>query len=428
MASIPLDVKALIEEALHVSAATNEPVSVSVYLDETAAQDAVAHVRNLFASAAVNARVTLSYLGPSQAPVSTNDDMVVIVAGRSAAVGPFAKEAREKGVPAMVVTTEPSAVERIAQESGCAIPEGDLISPLAADAASAPFAQALAQVMGAAQGRGSQGEGTAEDEGSDRDQQVEEAASRDASQNAQEPLELTVPAARVLDQRMGSWVIEACRDKRLSLALAFPFVRRPLSLDAVNMTAVQNAAFGALVFIPGADMPVMTMNQAKMLLQIAAAWGQPMNAQRAKELAAVVAGGFACRTVAREVAGVVPLLGWAVKGAVAYTATLAMGHAAIDYFESGGGVSGLAGVVAKARDAVIAAGAADQQPEPEEPQKARNMQETVADAAQTWGNRIGKAADVAGRTAGPLVRAAGKAGLDSFVAGAGSLASSFKKH
>lgn len=42
---------------------------------------------------------------------------------------------------------------------------------------------------------------------------------------------------------MGEWIIDACRDKRLAFALAFPFVRRPLSVDAVNATAVQNAAW-----------------------------------------------------------------------------------------------------------------------------------------------------------------------------------------
>lgn len=427
MASIPVDVKALIEEALHITAASNEPVSVSVYLDETAAQDGVAHVRNLFASAAVHARVTLSYLGPSQAPVSPADDLVVIVAGQGIGVGSFAKKAREAGVPAMVVTTQPSAVDRIAREAGCPIPEGDLISPLPADAASAPFMRAVANRVTAAD-QGSDASWAAADGSVDAGQGGKAAAAEAASAACAEPIELTVPAARVLNQRMGCWVIEACRSKRLSLALAFPFVRRPLSLESVNMTAVQNAVFGAVVFIPGADMPIMTMNQAKMLLQIAAAWGQPMNAERVKELAAVVAGGFAFRTVAREAAGVVPVLGWAVKGVVAYSATLAMGRAAIDYFESGGGVAGLAGVVAKARDAVIAAAAADEQPEPAEPQKARSVQETVAQAAQTWGQRAGVVADVAGKTAGPLVRSAAKAGLDSFVAGAGSLASSLKKH
>lgn len=154
---------------------------------------------------------------------------------------------------------------------------------------------------------------------------------------------------------MGEWIIAACKDKRLAFALAFPFVRRPLSLDAVRATSVQNAGVGVVVFIPGADMPIMTLNQAKMLLQIAAAYGQPLSAERIKELAAVVGGAFLFRNIARTAVGVVPVLGWAIKGAVGFAGTEAMGHAAIEYFEAGGDIVGVASVVQKARDEAVEA-------------------------------------------------------------------------
>ena len=47
----------------------------------------------------------------------------------------------------------------------------------------------------------------------------------------------------------------------------------------------------------------MTANQAKMVLEIAAAYGQPLTADRIKELAAIVGGGFAWRAVARQIIG-----------------------------------------------------------------------------------------------------------------------------
>ena len=158
---------------------------------------------------------------------------------------------------------------------------------------------------------------------------------------------------------MGQWVIDACREKRLAMALAFPFVRKPMALDAVNATAAQNAGVGLVVFIPGADMPIMTLNQAKMLLQIAAAYGQPLGLERVKELAAVVGGAFACRTVARQLVAFVPALGWAVKAAIGYAGTLAVGRAAVEYFEGDGSIEHLAEVAGRARDkAVMAAEAA----------------------------------------------------------------------
>ena len=97
---------------------------------------------------------------------------------------------------------------------------------------------------------------------------------------------------------------------------------------------MQNAGIGMVALIPGADMPVMTLNQAKMVLQIAAAYGQKLGRERAMELLCVVGGGFACRTLARQLVSVVPAFGWVVKGGVGFAGTIAMGCATIAYFEA----------------------------------------------------------------------------------------------
>ena len=68
----------------------------------------------------------------------------------------------------------------------------------------------------------------------------------------------------------------------------------------------------------------------------------------AGEIAAIVGGAFASRSVARQVAGAVPAIGWAVKAGVGYAGTKAMGLAAVEYFERGGNIAGLAGVVSTA--------------------------------------------------------------------------------
>ena len=155
------------------------------------------------------------------------------------------------------------------------------------------------------------------------------------------------------------------------MALAFPFVRKPMALDAVRATSFQNAGVGLVAFIPGADMPVMTLNQAKMLLQVAAAYGQPLGVERVKELVAVVGGAFACRAVARQLVAFVPALGWAIKAAIGYSGTYAMGRAAIEHFEDDGGMEGFARAVARARDkAVLAAEAARGQERPADAVKA----------------------------------------------------------
>ncbi|HET6499107.1 MAG TPA: hypothetical protein VFH17_08665 [Coriobacteriia bacterium] len=149
------------------------------------------------------------------------------------------------------------------------------------------------------------------------------------------------------------WLVERVPGKRLALAHNFDFARRAVAEEAVRATAVQNGLIGAAVIIPGADMPLITVNQGKMLLQIAAAYGQPLGVERVKELSVVVGGGFALRAAARQIAGAVPGLGWAVKGAVGYGGTVAMGKAAIAHFEQGASLAQVAHQLAGITDAAV---------------------------------------------------------------------------
>lgn len=304
---LPIDIGAVLEEAIDIRSAAETPIAVSVYIDEGAPADLAAYVRAAFSSSRAQVRVSISYVSDSLGAVRPADDMAVLVAGVGEKVGAFAAELRCAGVPVMVATTCPSLVNDMAAAFGEPIPEGDLVYP-----------------------------------------KLDEGASGLA-----EPYALDEAVGASLGVRMGEWVCAVCRDKRLAFAMSFPFVRRPLALDAVRATSLQNAGVGFVVFIPGADLPVMTLNQAKMLLQIAAAYGCPMNIERAKELAFVVGGAFAMRSIARQAVAVVPGLGWAIKAAIGYAGTEAMGRAAIEYFEAGGDLAGFAGAVGKARDAAV---------------------------------------------------------------------------
>lgn len=134
---------------------------------------------------------------------------------------------------------------------------------------------------------------------------------------------------------LARWLADHASGKGLALASAFDFMRPAVANEFVKATAWQNALIGGVVIIPGADMPLMTGNQAKMMLQIAAAYSQRMDTDRAKELLAVMGGGFALRAFARQLLDFVPGFGWALKAGIAYTGTVAMGKAAIAYFEQG---------------------------------------------------------------------------------------------
>ncbi len=324
--NLPLDIPALLKAATDIDEARNTPLAVSVYIDETAPGDVVGHVRSAFASAGAKTRVTIGYLDDNLlAEPYGADDMAVIVAGDSPRIGEQAAHIRGAGIPVMVATTAPHAVAAAAEAAGWPVPEGDIVAPNMTNPT--PFgdaARALARRITAGS-TANEAPNAAAAEAAIED--IEHALPVETEPADAEPIPLDGEGASTLDRRMGEWIIAACKDKRLAFALAFPFVRRPLSLDAVRATSVQ----------------------------IAAAYGQPLSAERIKELAAVVGGAFLFRNIARTAVGVVPVLGWAIKGAIGFAGTEAMGHAAIEYFEAGGDIVGVASVVQKARDEAVEA-------------------------------------------------------------------------
>jgi uncharacterized protein (DUF697 family) len=119
-----------------------------------------------------------------------------------------------------------------------------------------------------------------------------------------------------------------------ALAARLPVLRPAVCRELIRTFARKNAVVSAAVFVPGVDMPLLTLNQIRLVLRIALAYGRPIDRERAIELLGVVGAGFGFRTVARELLDFVPVAGWALKGAVAYAATKALGEAAVRYFEA----------------------------------------------------------------------------------------------
>ena len=125
-------------------------------------------------------------------------------------------------------------------------------------------------------------------------------------------------------------------DTSYVLAAKLPALRRAVCQEIINKFARQNGILGAAIFIPGADFPVLTLNQIRMVLRLAAAHGEEIDAKRAVELLGVVGAGLGFRALARQALAVVPGPGWVIKGGVGFAGTLALGEAALKYFEGGG--------------------------------------------------------------------------------------------
>lgn len=118
------------------------------------------------------------------------------------------------------------------------------------------------------------------------------------------------------------------------LAARVPELRRPLCHELIESFSRRNGILAVAIFVPGADFPVLTLNQIRLVLRIGAAHGVEVDQKRLPEVLATVAAGLGFRAVARQLLGAIPFAGWAVKGGIAYGGTRALGEAAIRYFEA----------------------------------------------------------------------------------------------
>ena len=121
------------------------------------------------------------------------------------------------------------------------------------------------------------------------------------------------------------------------LAARVPVLRRAVANELIRAFARKNGIVGAAVFVPGADMPILALNELRLVLRLHQAYGLEVDPrERLPEIVATMGAAFGFRAVARELLDLVPLAGWAIKGGVAYGGTRALGEAALRRLEPGG--------------------------------------------------------------------------------------------
>ena len=148
-----------------------------------------------------------------------------------------------------------------------------------------------------------------------------------------EPAIIAAGDSPSLLEKLASWIIGAT-DKDRTFAANFSFIRPVEVRHLITSCAIQNATVGAINLIPGSDLPIMTTNQAKLALDIAAAYGKGLTLSRIPEMAGVVGAGFAYRQLARTVLGLIPGVGWVLRAGLGYGGTLATGNAIKARFEA----------------------------------------------------------------------------------------------
>ena len=293
----PVDVKALMEALDDLGTAREYVSYVNLVIDVTASDSLIDYMLEAFTPQNGHAEVRHVLLTSEAPDLPMPSDLCVIVSGESLLLGDVAAASRRMGCPAVVIAEEGETYFAEDPETAA-----EILSNVPDDFVGIPMDDLVACNFG--------------DE-------------------------------RPLDD-LGRWIVNNAPAKRVSMAADFAFLRHPLSMEITRLVALQNAGVGLVFIVPGADMPVITLNQAKLVLQIASIYGQPLDYGRIVEVAVVVAGAFGFRAIAREIAGAVPVLGVGVKGLIAYSGTLTMGCAAVDYFEEGGCINGLAHAISQA--------------------------------------------------------------------------------
>lgn len=133
-------------------------------------------------------------------------------------------------------------------------------------------------------------------------------------------------------------IINASPDAALVIGRELPAFRR-----AAAQRIIRNATFVSLAAgiepIPFIDIPILLGTQIRLVLRIAALYGENMNTTEAtkyaRELIATMAGGLGLRYLAEQAAKAVPFGGDFVAGAIAGAATWSIGQVALEYFENG---------------------------------------------------------------------------------------------
>jgi small GTP-binding protein len=137
-------------------------------------------------------------------------------------------------------------------------------------------------------------------------------------------------------------MIEASPEAALVIGRELPKYRREAAQRIIRNATLVSLAAG-LEPIPLVDIPILLGTQVRLVLRVAALYGEPMDTadamKHARELIVTMVGGLSMRYLAEELAKAVPFGGDFVAGAIAGAGTWAIGQVALEYYEGGKRIS-----------------------------------------------------------------------------------------
>ncbi len=133
-------------------------------------------------------------------------------------------------------------------------------------------------------------------------------------------------------------MIEASPEAALVIGHELPAYRRAAGQRIIRNATLVSLAAG-IEPIPLVDIPILLGTQIRLVLRLAALYGEPLDAnnamKHARELIITMASGLGLRYLAEQAAKLVPFGGDFIAGAIAGAATWSIGQVALEYYDSG---------------------------------------------------------------------------------------------
>ncbi|MCL5773776.1 MAG: hypothetical protein M1536_05285 [Firmicutes bacterium] len=170
--------------------------------------------------------------------------------------------------------------------------------------------------------------------------------------------ELTLPEPVFIEEvereegkTFAPYIVSLSPNLQMAMAKNFPPLREEVASRLIKTTSKQNLIIALASSMP-ANIPVigiifgifsvtgetavLTANQVKLCLQLAAIFGRKLTFfDRMAEILPLAGGAFGWRSIAREIGGLIPGVGLVVKPTIAYSATYLTGKIACWFYEKG---------------------------------------------------------------------------------------------
>lgn len=299
---MPIDIGKMRKVAEDIQLDIDVNININVYLDKTCDENMINSICDYFEEADNTVSINYIPIEKTELHLDYNPDFAVIISGQNDDCALCYEALVENHIAAFIVTVDPKNFIDAAKINRIRVPRENLICPNIKSYTT-----------------------SVDDEGESFIDLDRYNVSMDLD----------------IKDKIVKWLYNFAYTAEIIYAAKFPFLRSKIATSLINSCSFENAGIGLIKILPGADLPLMTLNQARMILELAAIYGYSIDEDRILEIVTVVISAFGMRYLSQYVKKATPIAGFIVDGASGLIATQALGNIAKEYFASGMAIDGL---------------------------------------------------------------------------------------